>query len=75
MKVITAKGNEFECDSITFIPSPMRLYLHIVGASMADVAPVFYEEGQLPIEGYPLFNHVQAISSEGAARVKVSLKN
>ena len=74
MKVITAKGNEFECESITFIPSPPRVYLHIVGKGTDEVARVFYEEGQLPINGYPAFTAVQSVSSEGTARVKVSLK-
>lgn len=73
MKVITAKGNEFECESITFIPSPPRLYLHLINTSVSD-ATVLYEEGQLPIEGYPAFNAVQSISTEGTARTKVSLK-
>ena len=75
MKVITAKGVEFECDSVTFIPTPARLYLHLVNVSAGDVAKVFYENGQLPIEGYPAFNNVQCVVSEGAARVKVSLRN
>lgn len=73
MTVRTAKGKEFECDSITLIPSPPRLYLHIVNVSMED-ATVFYEDGQLPIDGYPIFNKVQCVVSEGAARLKVSLK-
>ena len=73
MKVITAKGVEFDCESITFVPTPPRLYLHLVNASMRE-ASVFYEKGQLPIEGYPAFNTVQSVSSEGAARIKVSLK-
>ena len=75
MIVRTALGKEFECDSVTFIPTPARLYLHLVGVSAEDVMAVFNEGGHLPIEGYPVFRNVQSISSEGAARVKVSLRN
>lgn len=75
MKVKTAKGKEFNCDSVTFIPSPPRLYLHLVNVGLEEVTTTFYENGQLPVEGYPIFQNVQSISSEGAARVKVSLKN
>ena len=74
MKVVTAKGKEFDCDSITFIPSPPRLYLHLMNVSLSD-AMVFYENGQLPIDGYPIFQNVQSVAVEGTARVKVSLKN
>lgn len=72
MKVITSKGTEFECELITSIPSPQRLYLHLVNTSVEEVTRVFNEE--LPIDGYPFFTAVQAISLEGGMAVKVSLK-
>lgn len=75
MTIKTAKGNEFDCDSVTFIPSPPRLYFHLVNVSLGEVMTTFYEKGQLPVEGYPMFTNVQCIVAEGAARVKVSLKN
>lgn len=72
MKVITANGTEFECEAITFNPSPPRLYFHLINTSVETVARVFSKE--LPIEGYPFFNTVQSISPEGSASVKVSLR-
>ena len=72
MKITTAKGTEFECEALSVIPSPQRLYLHLVNTSVEEATRVFNSE--LPIEGYPFFTAVQAISSEGAASVKVSLR-
>ena len=72
MKVITSKGTEFECEAVTFNPSPQRLYLHLINTSVETATKVFNEE--LPVEGYPFFTAVQAVSSEGGTAVKVSLK-
>ena len=74
MIVKTAKGVELECDSITSIPSPARLYLHIVNMDMATANSIFSGSEQLPIEGYPSYTEVKSIISEGSARVRVSLK-
>ena len=72
MIIKTSKGTEFECEAITSIPSPPRMYLHLIRTSVEEVTNVLSKE--LPIEGYPFFNTVQAISPEGAAAVKVSLR-
>ena len=72
MIVKTSKGTEFECESITMLPVPARLYLHLVNTSVEYAEKVFSDE--VPIEGYPFFNAVQAISSEGGSAVKVSLR-
>lgn len=72
MKVVTAKGEEFECEAITSIQTPPRLYLHLINTSIEAVSNAM--EGGLPIEGFPFYRTVQAISSEGGSAVKVSLK-
>ena len=74
MKIKTAKGIELECDSITSIPSPSRLYLHLVDIDMATANSIFSDSEQLPIEGYPSYTVLKSIISEGSARVRVSLK-
>ena len=72
MIIKTAKGTEFECEAMSSIQSPPRLYMHLIKTSVEEVTKVLSEE--LPIEGYPFFNTVQAVSPEGAAAVKVSLR-
>lgn len=74
MKIKTAKGVELKCDSVTSIPSPMRLYLHLIDIGVEAAAEIFEDRTQLPVEGYPLFTELQNISPEGPTRVKVSLK-
>lgn len=72
MTIKTSKGTEFDCEAITSIASPARLYLHLINTSVEDVSRVIPNE--LPIDGYPFFNAVQAISTEGGSAVKVSLR-
>lgn len=74
MRITTAKGTEFECSAITSIPSPKRLYLHIVNTTIETVRSVFLDPEELPIKNYPAFDTVQSISSEGYRAIKVSLK-
>ena len=74
MKIKTAKGIELKCDSVTSIPSPMRLYLHLIDIGVEAAVEIFGDRTQLPIEGYPLFTVLQNVSPEGPTRVKVSLK-
>ena len=74
MIIKTAKGKEFECDSVTYIPSPQRLYFHLINTSIADVSVTLDDKDQLPFENYNAFNAVQSISPEGTGRVKVSLR-
>ena len=74
MKIKTAKGIELECDSVTSIPSPMRLYLHLLDIGAEAAAEIFGDRTQLPIEGYPLYTVLQNVSPEGPTRAKVSLK-
>lgn len=74
MQVKTSAGNTLECESITSIPSPPRLYLHLINTSIETVNKIFVEENQLPLQEYPAFTEVQSISQEGSARVKVSLR-
>ena len=74
MIIKTATGKEFECSAITENLVPRRLYLHIVGATIANVNSVFSSDDELPIEGYKYYDTVQSISSEGQLKVKVSLK-
>lgn len=72
MTIKTSKGTELECEAVTYNPMPSRLYLHLVNTSVEATEEIFSKE--LPIEGYPLFTVVQAISSEGGSAVKVSLR-
>ena len=74
MKIKTSKGIEFECEAITSIQSPPRMYLHLTNTGLEEVYRVFSDKTQLPIVGYPAYNAVQSISAEGATSVKVSLK-
>ena len=74
MQVKTSAGIPLECESITSIPSPPRLYLHLINSSIEDANRIFIEGNQLPLQGYPAFTEVQSISQEGSARVKVSLR-
>ena len=74
MQVKTSVGNILECESITSIPSPPRLYLHLINTSIETANKIFVEENQLPLQEYPAFTEVQSISQEGSARVKVSLR-
>lgn len=74
MKVKTAKGVEFDCDGILPLNTPPRLYLHLFNTSVEAVREVLEEDGQLPIEGYPLYNAIQSITSPSPSWVKVSLK-
>lgn len=72
MKIITATGKEYECEAITGIPEPPRLYLHLIDVDLEEIESTF-QDG-LPIEGYPAYTKVQAVSPEGESRVKVSLR-
>ena len=74
MQITTSTGTILECESITSIPSPPRLYLHLTGISTEDATSIFDTPGNLPVNGYPAYTEVQSVSQEGAARVKVSLK-
>ena len=40
-KIRTATGKEFDCDSLSMIEDPVRLYIRIHNASIATVAEVF----------------------------------
>ena len=62
MIIKTAKGTSFECDAVSENPSPPRLYLHIMNASLADVAAAFTDPAALPVEGFPFYDAFQSIS-------------
>ena len=72
MIIKTSKGTEFECEAITSIQTPPRLYLHLINTSVEDVQAIIPNE--LPIVGYSYYTAVQAVSSEGGSAVKVSLR-
>lgn len=74
MKVTTAKGIELECEAITSLISPQRLYLHLINIGAETAVEIFGDSAQLPLEGYPLFTALQGVTPEGPTRVKVSLK-
>lgn len=69
----TASGREFECDMVAENPSPPRLYLHILNASLADVAAEFTNPAALPVEGFPMYDAFQSISMTPHG-VNISLK-
>ena len=42
----TAPGKLFQCDSLSTIPEPFRVYIHITGASIGEVAAVFSDPSE-----------------------------
>ena len=72
MIIKTSKGTELECEAITSIQTPQRLYLHLVNIGIERATQIMNEE--LPIQNYPLFTILQSIASEGSSNVKVSLR-
>lgn len=62
MMIKTASGREFECDMVAENPSPPRLYLHILNASLSEVAAEFTNPAALPVEGFPMYDAFQSIS-------------
>lgn len=74
MTITTKTGKVFECDLAVENPSPQRLYLHILGATRAEVSATFTDiTSALPIEGYPGYTALQAIV-ETPSGIKVTLK-
>lgn len=49
MTVRTKAGHDFDCDMVAENPSPPRLYLNLVGATMADVATYISDADGLPV--------------------------
>ena len=62
MTIKTSQNKTFNCDLAVTSPNPPRLYLHIVDADIADVAKVFTDKTELPIEGYPSYTEFDSMN-------------
>ena len=51
--VITSKGHTFSVDLAIETPNPERLYIHVINATVGDVASAFTTE--LPLKEYPAY--------------------
>lgn len=77
-KIKTATGKEFDCDSLTMIQNPRRVYITLHGVSIAEVAAVFSdprETVQLYYGDQYLANHTTLlgiIPEDGMVRVNLT---
>ena len=73
MTIRTATGRELECDSLVSIETPPRLYLIFAHMSLADVASIFANHAELPVDGYEAFDAFQnmSVAPDG---IRVTLK-
>lgn len=62
VKITTAKGKQLEADKVTTVKNPPLLFANIVNTPVADVAKIFTNPKELPIEGYPDFTEFQSLS-------------
>lgn len=59
-RVLTHSGKQFDCDYLSTIPTPPRMYIRICNAQIANIAVVFSDTsetdlityGDVVIEGY-----------------------
>lgn len=62
MTIKTSQNKTFNCDLAVTSQNPERLYLHIVDADIADVAKVFTDKAELPIDGFPDYTAFESMS-------------
>lgn len=62
MVIKTSNGTEYEFDNLQVQDNPPRMSLHIIGATIEEVANCVFGDGGLPFEGYEEYKHVQTIS-------------
>lgn len=60
--IITATGKQLESDKVTTVKNPPLLFANIVNKSVANVAKIFTNPKELPIEGYPDFTEFVSLS-------------
>lgn len=70
--MLKTKNYIFDCDYCVTIPSPARLYVRVLNASLADVARAFgdrTETAQIAVNGtsYDGYTNLVAITVEGDA--------
>lgn len=73
MTVRTPSGKAFNCDMVSEIPSPPRLYLHLTNTTVNEVMLAVSGEDGLPIIGYEDFRYLQSVST-GPFGVNLALK-
>lgn len=77
-KIKTATGKTFNCDSLTQMDRPRRVYITIHGASIAEIAAVFSdtkETVQLYFGNQYIANHTKLlgiIPENGMVRVNLT---
>lgn len=73
MIIHSTSGKEFECDMVSEIPIPPRLYLDLTNTTIADVATAITGENGLPFVEYPEYRFVQSIAMSPVG-VNITLK-
>ena len=77
-KIRTATGKEFDCDALTMIQNPRRLYITIHGSTIPEIAAVFSnpkETVQLYYGNQYISNHTTLlgiIPENGMVRVNLT---
>lgn len=62
VNIKTATGKRLEADKVTTVKNPPLLFANIVNKPVADVAKIFTNPKELPIEGYQDFTEFQSLS-------------
>ena len=74
MNVTTATGKSFKCDFSVPGLNPPRLYLHIVDASLHEVAVAFTKTVELPLQDYPDYTEFDSMNVTPDGGVNICLK-
>lgn len=60
--IITATGKHLDSDKVTTVKNPPLLFANIVNKPVSEVAMIFTNPEELPIEGYPDFTEFVSLS-------------
>lgn len=74
LTIETKSGKRFSCDLAVENPSPPRLYLHIVGTPLSDVAMTFTDESELPLAGYQDYTAFDSMNMTPDGGINICLK-
>ena len=71
--ITTATGKELNSDYATSLANPKVAFLRIVGETLETVRSIFYDAAELPVDKFPSFHTVAAITDENTG-IKIILK-
>lgn len=73
MKLTTATGKKFSCDSVTTSSDKKCLFLHLTKTDPHLAAATFSDPAELPLEGFPNYTKLSTLSIQTNGRINVCL--